>query len=181
MYSKIPYIHTVALYNIGFTVRQENSNFEWRFQGGGHEKTWNSALIGLQHIEDVNDLCHWEKAAGKKKIIFWYSINIVLYRIQCHLILTKKSKKKKKPEPAQQGMDLTPEDLCSDCQASAQLWAKSMMRTSWMRMKRRPPAIPKYIQVGPKPPCGMKKAPTQPPMMRRYFRPQNPFCRPALE
>jgi hypothetical protein len=77
-------------------------------------------------------------------------------------------------------MDLTPEDLCSDCQASAQLWAKSMMRTSWMRVKSRPPAIPKYIQVGPKPPCGMKKAPTQPPIMRRYFRPQNPFCRPDL-
>jgi hypothetical protein len=96
-------------------------------------------------------------------------------------VIHKKSKKKKKPvPPVQHGMDLTPEDLCSDCQASAQLWAKSMMRTSWMRMKRRPPAIPKYIQVGPKPPCGMKKAPTQPPMMRRYFRPQNPFCRPAL-
>ena len=32
-------------------------------------------------------------------------------------------------------------------QASAQECAKSTMRTSWMRMKRKPPTIPKYIHT----------------------------------
>ncbi len=34
------------------------------------QKKWNGALT-VQLIEDMNDLCHWEKAAGKKRIIFF--------------------------------------------------------------------------------------------------------------
>jgi hypothetical protein len=172
-------------YNIGFNLRNEKSNFEWRFQGGGQAKNMEQYLNRTTAHRRYERSMPLGKGCREEKNHFFGKVpnssNIVLYRIQCHLIQKKKNlKRKKKPGPEQQGMDLTPEDLCSDCQASAQLWAKSMMRTSWMRMNRRPPAIPKYIQVGPKPPCGMKKAPTQPPIMRRYFRPQNPFCRPAL-
>lgn len=40
-------------------------------------------------------------------------------------------------------------------------------------MKQKPPIIPKYIQVMPKEPSGMKKAPMTPPITKRYFIPQN--------
>lgn len=36
-------------------------------------------------------------------------------------------------------------------------------------MKQNPPIIPKYLQVGPKDPSGMKKAPTMPPITSRNF------------
>ena len=65
------------------------------------------------------------------------------------------------------------------CQLSAQEWAKSTISTSWTRMKAKPPRSPKYIQVGPNDPWGMKKAPTQPPTTIMYLTPQKPFCQPA--
>ena len=47
-------------------------------------------------------------------------------------------------------------------------------------MNRKPPINPKYIQVGPKLPCGMKNAPIIPPNRMRNLIPQNPFCIGAL-
>ena len=58
-------------------------------------------------------------------------------------------------------------------QASAQECAKSMIRTNWIRMKRKPPIMPKYIQTSPKLPRGMKKAPIIPPIRIRYLMAQN--------
>ena len=44
-------------------------------------------------------------------------------------------------------------------------------------MNKKAPARPKYIQVGPKLPCGMKNEPTVPPNKIKTLRPQNPFWR----
>ncbi len=47
-------------------------------------------------------------------------------------------------------------------------------------MKTNPPIIPKYIQVIPKEPLGMKKAPIVIPMRIKYLIAQKPFWSPAL-
>jgi len=44
---------------------------------------------------------------------------------------------------------ITLKGLAYPTQASAQECAKSMMRTSWIRMKKKPPIMPKYIQTSP--------------------------------
>jgi len=61
-------------------------------------------------------------------------------------------------------------------QDSAQRWAKSMTRISWINMNKKPPIKPKYIQVVPKVPLsssGMKNAPTIVPINTKYFMAQN--------
>ena len=67
-------------------------------------------------------------------------------------------------------------------QASAHEWAKSTIKISWININRKPPIIPKYIQVSPNDPSGMKKAPIMPPITRRYLSPQKlkPITFPSL-
>ncbi|KAH1013922.1 hypothetical protein HUJ04_002839 [Dendroctonus ponderosae] len=58
-------------------------------------------------------------------------------------------------------------------QDSATEWAKSTMSKSCIRINNNPPIIPNHIQVIPKLPSGIKKAPIIPPIINRNFRPQN--------
>ena len=46
-------------------------------------------------------------------------------------------------------------------------------------MNSMPPTKPKYIQVGPNAPCGIKKALIHPTTITTYLIPQHPFWRPA--
>lgn len=57
--------------------------------------------------------------------------------------------------------------------ASAQEWAKSTIKINWIIIKRKPPNIPKYIQVDPNDFSGIKKAPMIPPIIKRYLIAQN--------